>query len=417
MLSDGAFRSVRNILVERIADYANCVIGDADKVQFLDCSMSRGLTGVAFTIGQCAELREDPSLGELAAKLLRFILSSTSLRQWRLSGLFDGLAGVAFCASKTPFYCNNTSLLEQLDRRVGALAGKQMQAIAEVGSDGLRAEMWDLISGLSGIALSRIGRNLRGEQQDELVGWLTLMVKLAESDGSSPSWKCYPFQTPDAYLRESFPSGLLNCGLAHGVAGMLGTLSIARVAGYELIGMDRAIDKLANWLAGQVIYDSYGPSWPSAVHLEPAEETTIPTRSAWCYGPAGIAAVLLNASIVTGDRALENLARTTLKAILLRSLCERRTPSPTFCHGYSGFLLILKQLSERWDDESLQGGLHLELERILTFIDASQPFCYRDESGDPAGIGLLDGLSGILLSIESSLSVLRSPTARLFCLQ
>jgi hypothetical protein len=146
----------------------------------------------------------------------------------------------------------------------------------------------------------------------------------------------------------------LNCGLAHGIPGVLALLSLVRSAGQPYEDLDYAIATTANWLSTHRLDDEWGANWPSAIPLHP---TTVdgkvmlaeadlesspggPSRTAWCYGGPGVARALWLAGRALDGDDFKRLAIDAMEAVFRRPIAVRMIDSPTFCHGVAGLPLL-----------------------------------------------------------------------------
>ena len=111
----------------------------------------------------------------------------------------------------------------------------------------------------------------------------------------------------NADMAAEYPHGHLNCGLAHGIPGPLGTMSLALLAGVTVPGLPAAVEVAASWLAGHEAVGDWGVDWPVAVPLaasgaaDASAAAGRPNRSGWCYGAPGVSRALwLRAWRLTG---------------------------------------------------------------------------------------------------------------------
>src|SRR6185503_9355574 len=100
----------------------------------------------------------------------------------------------------------------------------------------------------------------------------------------TPEWSLLPKD------RESFPQGMVNLGVAHGVPGVLPVLARAVARGAAPESARALLHGAVAWLLSRKLPADQESVFPSAwgPGTEPAS-----TRAAWCYGDPGIAAALL----------------------------------------------------------------------------------------------------------------------------
>src|SRR5439155_11054646 len=155
-------------------------------------------------------------------------------------------------------YARVLSTLDGLiERRTrGALAALEAQA------SGCAREEIDVVSGLAGVGIHFLTRG----EVDALRDILDSLIRLVRSDAQVPRW-----HTPVEFLRGptrlEYPGGLLDCGLAHGLPGLLALFALSRSAGVVAAELDEAIGVASSWLRAQAIEDDWGVNWPYFVPL------------------------------------------------------------------------------------------------------------------------------------------------------
>jgi lantibiotic biosynthesis protein len=329
------------------------------------------------------------------------------------AGLFSGLSGLAFAAWQlsrggTRYRRLLSSLDEAIARDATALAARVRT------SDGLSVNDFDVISGLSGV-----GAYLLCRQHEPVVG-LALgdtaraLVALATRGDAVPAWRTPASLLFDDTARQTYPHGNLNCGLAHGVPGVLAFLSLARLDGVEIDRLDEAITTIADWLRTNRYDDEWGVNWPTAVPLEtvgsalrPADPAAVPggpSRAAWCYGAPGIARALWLAGNAMDRTEYRDTALAAMDAIFRRPISARMIDSPTFCHGVAGLLAIAWRFArETGDARCLTASNALTGQLLACFQPDSlvgfRNLEYRGNQTDQPG--LLDGAAGVAIVLLS----------------
>lgn len=346
-------------------------------------------------------------------------------------GLFSGLSGLALSAWQLSR--NGTRyqrLLNNLDQEITAQANVLAQGMLQP-QDGIGVGDFDVISGLSGVGAYLLCRREKPEGAAALACVTEALVQLMENDQELPHWHTPVHLLWDNEIMQMYPHGNLNCGLAHGVPGVLAFLSLAFQNGSQVPGLKRAITRTADWLCQSRCDDQAGVNWPTAVPLEEVQtpngtvllpgspQSDGPSRAAWCYGSPGIARSLwLAGEAVECDKYCE-LAVSAMEAIFRRPVADRRIDSPTFCHGVAGLLQIalrfandtgksvfvdesctlVRQILEHYRPESLLGFRNLE----TADHEIDQP-------------GLLDGAPGVALVLLAAATNVEPTWDRLFLL-
>ena len=153
---------------------------------------------------------------------------------------------------------------------------------------------FDLVSGLSGLVAYLLCRRTQQEIAVALREVTRTLVELA-TEAPVPRWHTPAHFLADVATRQLYPSGSLNCGLAHGIPGPLAALSLVCKAGVRVEGMPEAINRMASWLVSHRTDDEWGPNWPTAFPLfatsesgaelnEQSSRAPATSRTAWCYG-------------------------------------------------------------------------------------------------------------------------------------
>jgi lantibiotic biosynthesis protein len=345
------------------------------------------------------------------------------------TGLFSGLSGLAFA---TWYLSQCGKRYRKLLAAVEEVLLPQTVALANrlaAQKKDVSVGQFDLISGLSGVGTYLLCRKENPGSATALRSVLKALVELTREEAGLPRW-----YTPAHLLWEEMsrltPHGNLNCGLAHGIPGPLGLLSLAQLAGIEVDGMVDAIDRVVSWLLHHRLDDTWGVNWPTAVPLEAngsvaSRNTHVayspfePSRTAWCYGSPGIARALWFAGQALDNAAYRELAVAAMEAIYRRPLNVRRIDSPTFCHGVAGLLQITVRFAHDTELPQFIEAAHALGEQLLSLYDPNTLLGYY--SLEPGGNhvdqpGLLDGVPGVVLALLAAATNVEPTWDRLFLL-
>jgi hypothetical protein len=182
-------------------------------------------------------------------------------------------------------------------------------------------------------------------------------------------------------IRPSGDSGetrLLDLGMAHGVAGVLSVLAIAKLAGARIPHLEEAVTTTAGWLAGWHQGTATG-RWPTAVwpSEEPAKRSVMADRMAWCYGTPGVAAALCLAGRALGRADLTVLGREAI-VWACESLEARGTMTDMgVCHGWAGIAAILMAVRDDAPSPEIDACLGSVIDRMIGQQDEQLPFLHR----------------------------------------
>ena len=330
------------------------------------------------------------------------------------AGMFSGLSGLAFAASQlSRDGTRYRRLLASLDE---AIAGNTSALAAQVrDSDGVSVGVFDVISGLSGVgAYLLCRRDQNGATAAALADTVAALTSLTTRPGLPPPWHTPVDMLYDDPARETYPNGNLNCGLAHGVPGILAFLALVRKSGRSFDRVDEAIVTIADWLCATRLDDEWGVNWPTAVHLEATDTAAAPrleqgdpaaapggtSRTAWCYGSPGVARALWLAGQALDRSDYRDLAVSAMGAVFRRPIAERRIDSPTFCHGVAGLLAIALRFARETGAPMFVEHSQALAQQVLDAFDPDSLLGFRNiefRNNRTDQPGLLDGAAGVAI--------------------
>ena len=347
-------------------------------------------------------------------------------------GLFSGLSGLAFSACQlSRDGARYGRLLATLDETISQAAIILADAVRAQRS-GVTPGQFDAISGLSGIGAYLLCRRRQPAAARALREVTEALVYLTGDEHALPRW-----HTPKHLLwsegKEAYPHGNLNCGLAHGVPGILVFLALAHNAGLYVPDLPQAISRTADWLCANRFDDDWGTNWPTAIPLLAtdtgagpilcaADARTAPdgpSRCAWCYGSPGVARALWLAGETLDRDDYRDLAIAAMEAIFRRPIHERRIGSPTFCHGVAGLLAITLRFANETGLPVFFEQSRVLVRQILDHYRPDSMLGFRNleipdhEIDQP---GLLEGSPGIALVLLAAATAVEPTWDRLFLL-
>ena len=343
-------------------------------------------------------------------------------------GLFSGLSGLAFSAYQlSRDGARYGRLLATLDETISQAAIVLAHTV-RAQPNGVTVGQFDAISGLSGIGAYLLCRSRQPTAAHALREVTEALVYLTGEEHGLPRW-----HTPAHLLwsegKEAYPHGNLNCGLAHGVPGILVFLALAHNAAVDVPDLPQAISRTAEWLCANRFDDDWGVNWPTAVpliatgaNLRGAPAPTAPdgpSRCAWCYGSPGIARALWLAGEALDRDDYRDLAIAAMEAIFRRPVPERRIGSPTFCHGVAGLLAITLRFASETGLPVFFEQSRVLVRQILDHYRPDTMLGFRNleipdrEIDQP---GLLEGSPGIALVLLAAATNVEPTWDRLFLL-
>jgi lantibiotic biosynthesis protein len=370
--------------------------------------LAQGWAGVAVACGYLDRCFPDEAWDRVGHEYLTLAVHGVEAAEALPIGLWSGLSGVAFAA----WYLSRSgtryrTLCRALDEALQAPTSARAADLADQNA-GVAVGEYDLISGLAGVGayllVRRDDRSL--EQVSRAV--VTSLIHLLGDDTHLPRWRT-PADRLVPYMQAEYPRGNMNCGLAHGLPGPLAVLALALRAGLEVDGLAAAIDHAAGWLVAQQIFDAWGPTWPSAVPLDPDQPASAPSRNGWCYGSPGVARALWLAGDALGRRSYCNVAVEAMAAIYRRPAAARRLASPTFCHGLAGLLQTTLRFAHDTGLPLFAHAAQVLTTELLAAYEPASVLGYRsvERLGRRADRpGLLDGAAGVpLVLLAAALGV------------
>ncbi|MET7640648.1 lanthionine synthetase C family protein [Streptomyces sp. NPDC005438] len=281
----------------------------------------------------------------------------------------------------------------------------------------------DVLSGLSGVGRYLLHRHTRQPEPErdealrECLAALTALNGTLRVNGVEvPGW--WFGATQRTRVGEEFDDGQANFGLAHGVPGPLGLLSLAWEHGVRVPGQPEAIQAMATWLLDRRERDQAGPYWtpfiPLRYHADwnadrnadrNAHPPPLPARPSWCYGAVGTARALGMAGRALDRPEWTRAGLEAVRAMLARPMEGWAIHDHALCHGWSGLLHTLGRLEWEHPEAELGPAVDQMAERLLEGFDPDAPFGYRYYQ--PAADlhldlpGLLDGAAGIALALRA----------------
>ena len=341
-------------------------------------------------------------------------------------GLFSGLGGLAFAAIQLSR--NGTRYRRLISSLDNAITNQVMPTAARLrNASGMSTGDFDVISGLSGIGACLLTGYREPSVHVALANITDALISLIVRDESPPAWYTPPGFLYDDAARQNYPNGNLNCGLAHGLPGMLAYLALARkmeLCHVPRERLEQAIIIAADWLVKNRTDDDWGINWPTAVALAegPTEGDSTqagPSRSAWCYGAPGVARSLWLAGESVGRADYCKVSVSAMEGVFRRPVAVRMIDSPTFCHGMAGLLAITLRFARDTgapafaeESEKLTAQILKEFraESVLGFRNIE----YRNNKTDQPG--LLDGAAGVAIVLLSAATGVEPTWDRLFLL-
>jgi hypothetical protein len=348
-------------------------------------SLGGGLAGIAVFFAYLDRSLPDRGHAATARRLLNLAIDRSNAGD-RLPSLYGGFPGVAWALEHLGGWVVDT---------INGEAGEEIAAgVHEVlGQTPWRGD-WDLIGGLVGLGIYARERWPRSWGKKCLERVVARLAELAERRPDGFTWR-----SPELHSEETY-----NLGLAHGVPGVIGLLAEACELG---AGREQALPLLegaVGWLLAQRLPPGGVASFPPTAGPTVAPR---PSRTAWCYGDLGIAAVLMAAARRQRRRDWE------AEAMALALGAARRPPEASevvdacVCHGAAGIAHLFNRLFQATGEPLLAEAAHGWLDRAVAMRQPGKGVAgfaawLPDETGALGWLslsGLLYGAAGVGLAL------------------
>jgi len=336
------------------------------------------------------------------------------------SSLFSGLTGINFsilCASKNK--TRYKSLIEDLNNILIDKIKKEYlnpwdQFIEN--NKFVPPLLWDLITGLSGV-LPYLAHFIDNPIVDSLCSNIVdRLNNLGSSNMYFKKTQVPSFFTPGELLTRKdnqmkYKSGCIDTGIAHGISGILSTLSKVSILSKTRYHCNDAIIQISNWLKKNILSFNEKDIWPSRFVFSSKKEKKFEYynelyRDGWCYGATGTARSLFLASKATKNLELKNFSLEVLKSSIERFPRQSGLKCPSFCHGFSGALTIYYSMFLDTNDERFLEISYSIAKQIINLYSHEHPFGYKtlaSQGSEPEkwidNPGCLDGTIGVVLSL------------------
>lgn len=298
-----------------------------------------------------AAVFDDDASADASEAACAALIARLASRPMQRFALHDGLAGAGWVLSHVS------------DGPLDGLSAVDDLLISRLN----RSRDFDLIDGLAGDAIYFLERHAAGAPRAAfaLARVVEHLRELAIVDADGTSWFT-PASRLSAGIAEQSPNGHTDCGVAHGVPGVVGAL--ARIATSD--GVDVDTQAVARTLA------SGGLAWMQARVLSPhprgrlapwrrppGEPVPGPAPSAWCYGEPGAAVALWTAAHRLGEPI--ELWRALASDSARRSIEDSDVHTPGLCHGAAGLAQLYGRCYQATGDLVFAEAVNRWIERLL----------------------------------------------------
>lgn len=362
-------------------------------------TLAGGIVGPAILFAYLEAARPGSGADDHALDVLDRVIDGLATQRLQ-SPLYSGFTGVAWVIEHLTreFFAGDDDLTNAVDE---ALYG----ILADPGSP----QPFELMRGLAGFGIYLLER-LPHPHASELLGRLLDHLELsAEISGVGCTWHTRPEWIPPWKVDEVL-DGCYDLGLAHGIVGVLGFLAAAQRTGIADPRVRSLAEGTVRWLLAHRLPEGGDTAFPG--FLLPGTKPKA-TRTAWCYGDLGTAAVLLSAARSFGRPDWEREALDLARLAACRSEKAAGVVDASLCHGSAGNAHLFLRMHQATGDPALREaaleGFRRTLERWKPGEDMGGFSAWMLERGDQPGqwraeAGFLMGGAGVALALLAAAS-------------
>jgi lantibiotic modifying enzyme len=363
-----------------------------------EASLAAGNAGLALFFGYAARALGNEEHEGLAAACLGRAVEALAARPMGF-GLYGGFAGIAWAVEHL-----QDGAEEADDDDLGEIDA----ALLDLLSQRPWREDYDLIGGLVGLGVYALERLPRPAAMDCLAAVVDRLAETAETGAGEAAWFTRP-ELLGPWARSASPAGHYNLGVAHGVPGVLALLAAACRAGVREERAAPLLEDGVRWLLAR--QDRGGGLSCFAATTGPGIAPA-PSRLAWCYGDAGVAAALLAAARLAGRADWEREALAIAHRAAERPAAQAGVNDAGLCHGALGLGHLFNRIHQATGDGPCARAARLWYRQGLAFRRPGQGVAGFSAWNAQEGVetrwspekGFLTGVAGIGLALLAAAS-------------
>lgn len=247
---------------------------------------------------------------------------------------------------------------------------------------------YDLFRGLTGLGALLLRRRPDSNELKAVLQYLARLTEPVAGPKGQPLPGWWVGHAPASH-KAATPGGHANAGLAHGIAGPLALLALAKRYGVTVDDHDIAMARICRWLDRIRQSDHRGTHWLRWITTTTAVPTE-PRAPSWCYGTPGLVRAQQLAAIAMGDVHRKRMAESALLYCLTDPLQLDQLTTRSLCHGVGGLLRVVQRVAQDAEEPNLFTGRLPQLnERFLSLAPPTEP-------------GFLEGTGGAFLAFQSA---------------
>lgn len=365
-----------------------------EAIKTSDCSRSGLLTGnggIAVFLANVNQLYNKPELNDAMEESLQKCFEESEKGPG--TTFADGYSGI--CWSMNHLVHHN-----KVEADISSLFEDIEPFLISRSEEDLNMSFFDFVLGGLGAGIYFLDRLPDTAARDHLAKTVNALHIHAVLFDGDVKWPTVTEATEDSQKVE------YNLGLAHGIPSILWFLTKCYEVKIEEEKCLFLINGSIQWILKQKLSENSLSKFPSAVEDSKA---TKHSRLGWCYGDLGIASALWQAGKALNNESWKQEAiDIMLHAGQRKDHKENGIFDAGLCHGTAGIahifnrfyfetkMPVFKETAKHWIDETLKMAIHKDgLAGFKTL---------REDTGWINEHGLLEGVSGIGLSLYSFLS-------------
>lgn len=389
-----------------------------------EVGLSTGYPSICLLFGELSEHYSNDMWDQVAYNYVLKINEYLAEEGMASISLFQGLAGIGLAVTALS---HGATRYQNFIGQINTIITEHINSVLpmyyeKLEGNNLSMSDFDTISGITGVGRYLLFYKENNREREALKKILSFLVEMAKDKNINgylaPGWYT---SCENQFLDEEkklYPNGNFNIGLSHGIPGPLVLLSQALENGIEVEGQKETIIKIADWLmqfkieTKEITFWSFRIDWEEFIAGKGKNENG--SRAAWCYGTPGVARAMYLAGKVVGNQEYIDVSLKALDDIFKLERNEWGLYSPTFCHGYAGLLHILNLIYIDTNELRFKKYMMELLDMIFDKYDEGADFGFynydfnKGKMNISTNIGLLEGVSGILLVLLGLLKPIRT---------
>lgn len=385
-------------IVAKIVEMVNCIENQA--LDFSEIGLLSGSTGYALFLFYYSKLSKNKKYNKIAYNVLVDVVNKINQEKYNFPTFCEGLSGIVWCFE---FLLNNKFLKDNPNEifvDIYDYLSDEMTRYTE-------SNNFDYLHGSIGISFLLMKEK---KYHEIIANNLNHIVKEGERSFETIKWKTTIYNGGN----EGY-----NFSLAHGSASILYFFlmtfknnikrDFSKKIAYEII------NSYLNYLFDLRHRSSIFPS----VVLTSGQ--TFDSRLAWCYGDTGVCSILLLAADILKDEKLKSIAiETLIKTTKRKTEFETEVVDAGFCHGSVGLAHIYSRAYNLTGLNVFREAAEYWVFKTLDFSVYKDGFAgyktYHGDEGWVSKMSLLEGISGIGLTLISQVSQIEPSWDKCFLL-